>query len=150
MSHWMAVKCEIKCSVDVMRRALLRLFPNWTEFMTVDPQGTLKIVNSYDRSDKAGGTFHISVKGGGSRGAGNAAPYLPWADAGLRREADGTWTVVCDPHSSSSWVRNLSGVVGAQVEQLRTIAQAQQNGNQIVHQETEDDGTTITDVAIEI
>ena len=150
MSHWMSVKCEIKCSVDVMRRALIRLFPNWNEFMTVDPSGTLKIVNSYDKGDRAGGTFHISVKGGGSRGAGHAAPELPWADCGLKREADGTWTVVCDPHSGSSWVRNLSGVVGAQVEQLRAIAQAQMHGNQVVHQETLEDGTTYTDVAIEI
>lgn len=146
MSHWRDVKCELKCSLDVMRRALLKINPEWERNMEISADGRLSIDNQYTGERQRSG-YHIRVKG--SRGGG--ARDLPYADLGLRKEADGTWSITVDP-AGAEHVRNLQGYVTAQVEQLRAIAQAAINGDSVVNvvDVMEGDGTTITDIEVEV
>lgn len=157
MSHWSDVKCDLKCSIDVMRRALINVFPEWERFIHVSTEGTLAIKNSYmsnyGRSQGAeaarDGQYHIAIPGGGNSNLGASAPGLSYADIGLRKNADGTWTITADPMGHNK-LRNLNGRLGAQVEQMRAQVQAQLTGNKILSTETEEDGTTITDIEINL
>lgn len=146
MSHWRDVKCELKCSLDVMRRALLKINPEWERHMEISADGRLSIDNQYT-GERARGGYHIRVKG--NRGGG--ARDLPYADLGLKKEADGTWAITVDPVGAEH-VRNLQGFVTAQVEQLRAIAQAQMNGDRVLNavDVMEGDGTTVTDIEVEV
>lgn len=152
MSHWASVKCDLKCSIDVMKRALLRINPEWERHMEVSNDGQLSIDNQYmrgigsrDRQETARTGFNIKIKS--ARGGG--ASDLLYADMGLKRTADGSWEITVDP-AGSNHIRNLQGYVQAQVEQMRSIVQASMNGWQVLDQGYDPQtGNTYVDVEID-
>lgn len=144
MSHWRDVKCDLKCSIDVMKRALLRINPEWERHMEVSTDGKLKIDNQYTRENARGG-YHIKVTG--ARGGG--AQDLYYADLGLKRNADGSWSITVDP-AGANYVRNLQGYVTSMVQQQRAIAQAMINGHQVVGKPQFDLDTGEGEVDVEV
>ena len=41
MSHWQTGKLELKCSLNILRKALINLMPEWEAQMQVDENGGL-------------------------------------------------------------------------------------------------------------
>lgn len=144
MSHWKDVACDLKCSIDVMKRSLLRINPEWERHLEVSQEGSLKIDNQYTGEAQKGG-FHIRVKGA----RGNGARDLPYADMGLKKNGDGTWSITVDP-VGGNYIRQLPDHVKAQVAQLRTLQQAMINGDTVISQDYDrNDGMTTTVIEID-
>ena len=114
MSHTATLPCTVTCSIDVMKSAILRLFPNWVNHIQTDQSGKLVATNQHTQTDYPG--QHIVVKG---RKAGGASE-LPYADAGFRF-TNGQWMIDADPMSQSALVRNLPHAIEAEVNCMRQL-----------------------------
>jgi hypothetical protein len=47
MSHWQEGKISTKCSLGILREALINLVPEWEEYISIDKNSSLSIYNSY-------------------------------------------------------------------------------------------------------
>lgn len=115
MSHTATLPCTVTCSIDVMKKAIARLFPNWQNHMQSDESGKLVARNQHTGTNYP--NQHIVVKGRQNGGASE----LPYADAGFRF-VGGQWIIDADPSSSSALVRNLPHAIEAEVACMRQLA----------------------------
>lgn len=117
MSHWQAGKLALKCSMGVLRRALINIMPEWNANIQEDESGKLSADNQW-QGKKSG--FNLIVK-------------LHASDIGFKQEADGSWSAAYDnyvlPRKMSG---NLEGAVTQEVAAMRAKAIAQIKGFQVV------------------
>ena len=145
MSHWQAGKLELKCSIDVLRRALIRIMPEWEDHIKIDESGRIPIY-TYRGVKLEGEGMHIMIPGiKNPTYAG--APGLKYNDLGLRREGDGTWTVQVDD-SGLTKVNHLREQIQGEVMRMKAIALSKIRGYQILQDESNED-ETITDIAMD-
>jgi len=124
MSHWRKSKLKLKCSLAVLRRALLKIMPQWEKHIKTDPNGNLTIHSGYLNQDRQG--YHLVVP----QDAG-----LSYADMGFKQEADGSWSVDVDVYPSGH--TNFEGEMTREVAAMRAKAIAQARGYQITKDELE-------------
>lgn len=99
MSKWCTGKLNLKCSIDVLRRALIGIHPEWESHLEVDPNGTLPLYR-YQTTGKSDDIlqkgFHIVIPGGRHGiGAGNGIPTRSSNnDWGFKRIGTDQWEVV--------------------------------------------------------
>ena len=86
MSHWKSGKLGLKCSLSVLKRALIQIMPQWAEYMKLSTEGDLTIRNNYTGESKRG--YHLSIA--------LEAPGVSFADVGFKRESDGSWSTDID------------------------------------------------------
>lgn len=144
MSHWLEKKCELKCSIDVMKRALIKLNPEWERHIEVSSDNALSIDNQHTR-ERAKTGYTIKIKGAQAGGSKD----LPYADIGLKKHGDGTWSITYDP-AGKEYIRNFDETVQGVVTHMRGIAQAIQNGGKLLRQPTFDRDTAHGEALIEI
>jgi hypothetical protein len=121
MSHWQTGKLQLKCSMAVLKRALLNIMPEWEAHIREDASGKLEADNRFGHGKKSG--FNLVVQ------------LLPGSDLGFKQEADGSWTAMYDAYDLPRKVRGEGGIEGEvlqEVSAMRARAIAQINGLQIV------------------
>lgn len=119
MSHWQSGKLQLKCSMGVLKRALINIVPEWERNIQEDESGQLSATNQYYGQGTRTG-FKIVVK-------------MAQADVGFKQEADGTWSAVYDAYVLPRQIKgNLEGAVLQEVSAMRAKAVAQIQGLQIV------------------
>lgn len=119
MSHWQTGKLALKCSMAVLKRALLNIMPEWAENIQEDAAGNLSADNRWQGKKKG---YNLVVK-------------LESSDIGFKQEADGSWTAVYDTYVLPRKMRGEGGMEGEvlqEVSAMRARAIAQVNGLQIV------------------
>jgi len=94
MSHWTKGKANLTCSVDQMARALVNIMPQWRNYIKVDESGQLRIHNYYTRQGDPS-PVHIMVPCDQNTKM-EGTPGVRYADMGLRKEEDGTWSFSID------------------------------------------------------
>ena len=129
MSHLGKCDMKLKCSLGELVGALKSIMPEWSKYMEVDESGRLPCKNSYDDKDTINTGFSIRIRGGAYYNK-DAAPNLPYADAGFRQKEDGSWEAVYDPSGLPSKVRELgttalNEVAGTRVENYLTSVNAE-------------------------
>ena len=130
MSHWKKAKLSLKnCSIEVLKKALENIMPEWKKFVRVDPSGQLEMNNSHTGEKMRG--FHIVIPHGRNTLGVPGDPNIKYADIGLRREGDGSWSLEVDEAGLPSEVRSFGKTVGQQVQTMKAIAQARARGLQI-------------------
>lgn len=145
MSHWKAGKLQLKCSIDVLRRALIRIMPEWEQHLVIDKEGRIPIY-TYTGNKLEGQGFHIMIPGvKNPQYAG--APGLKYNDVGLRLEADGTWTAQID-NTGFTKIKNLEPQLQGEVMRMKAIAIAKIRGHRIIKDENNED-ESITDMEID-
>lgn len=85
MSKWMTAKCNLKCSLEVLRRAILGIMPEWEKYIKVSQSGNLT----------AGG-MDGNIQGCSlviQHGSGTGISYN---DIGFKLGEDGTWEAYYD------------------------------------------------------
>ena len=121
MSHWQTSKVSLKCSLNVLKRALINIMPEWEKNIQADEAGTLKSVdNAYGESARSG--YHLVVK-------------LSNKDIGFKKQADGSWAVDYDSYVLPRQFRGTGGLEGALTQEytamhVKEIARLQ--GNQVL------------------
>jgi len=133
MSHWKSGKLGLKCSLAVLKRALLNIMPQWEQYMQTSDEGGLNIHNYYTDKGMSGYHLKIALKGAD----GSRAPGFSYADIGFKRESDGSWTTDIDEtYIRLDEIKTLQGGVKREVAAMKAQAQARAKGGRIVRVQT--------------
>lgn len=119
MSHWQSGKLQLKCSMAVLKRALINIIPEWEKHIQEDADGNLSLQDrAWGEKDRGG--YNLIIK-------------TDRKDIGFKQNDDGTWTATYDayilPHKLK---RNLEGELLQEISAMRAKAIAQSKGFQIV------------------
>jgi len=126
MSYWVKAKLGLKCSINVLMKALIKVMPEWEGYIQTDKDGKLAIY-TYNGVKRLG-QFHIVVPGSENRHF-KQAPGILYNDIGFRQEEDGSWTIEID---REGLVKDIEGEVTKEVVAMKMIAIALQRGDQVV------------------
>lgn len=119
MSHWQAAKLGLDCSVEVLRRALIRIMPEWEQHLQIDEEGKLSAENHYGHGSKHG--YKIVVK-------------LNQGDIGFKQDANGSWAADYEGMVLPTIMRRygVESPLQAEVAAMKTRAIASIRGYDIV------------------
>ena len=127
MSHWKSGKLGLKCSLAVLKRALLNIMPQWEQYMQTSDSGDLTIRNTYTGKSKKGYDLSVALE----------APGVQYADVGFKREADGSWsTDIDEAYLRVPEIQTLQGAVKREVASMKAQAQAKAKGGRVVRVQT--------------
>jgi hypothetical protein len=134
MSHWRSGKLQLKCSLSILKRALLSIVPEWESHVIEDSEGALDL---YDYTGKKKGDDYYLVIPGKGYPDRVSAPGFSYSGLGIRKQKDGTWMIDVDPAGLSREASNVVGRVNAFVAAEKIKKKASQNGNRLVSDITE-------------
>ena len=119
MSHWQSGKLSLKCSMEVLRRALMNIMPEWNENIQVDAAGNLTATdNAFGEAARTG--YSLVIK-------------MQQKDIGFKQAADGSWTADYDSYVlPRKMAGNLEGSITQEVSAMRAKAIASIKGFQVV------------------
>lgn len=80
MSKWVEGKIELSCSLEVLRRALISVYPEWEKYILVDTNGNIDLYR-YNGQKLEGRKYHLVIPGSGRPGLGTPP----------NRNADNDW-----------------------------------------------------------
>lgn len=129
MSHWVGGKIQLKCSLEVLKKALLRLMPEWQSHIQVDPEGRIPIYTYQGVKAESGG-YQIVVPGIKNPNYAKA-PGMKYSDLGIRKNSDGTWEVQVD-RSGLEKYQNIENGLCAEVAMMKAQAIAKLRGHNIL------------------
>lgn len=129
MSHWRSGKLQLKCSLSILRRALIDIVPEWESHMVEDEEGLLELYNY--QGHKKGNDYHLVIPGKGDPNR-EAAPGFSYSGLGIRKQKDGSWMIDVDPAGLSRNAYNVVGKVNAFVAAEKIKKKAASHGNRLV------------------
>ncbi|MFA7219126.1 MAG: hypothetical protein WC119_01180 [Synergistaceae bacterium] len=134
MSHWQTGKLELKCSLNILKKALINVMPEWEKHIQVDENGQLSAnFHGNPVSDK----FEMVIPG-------NSGAYGLYSDVGIRRTSGGEWEIGGD-YTVNSLKKKLTG----EVTRMKTLAIAQMRGYEVLRNENNED-EIITDIRVDV
>ena len=134
MSHWQTGKLDLKCSLNILKKALINIMPEWEKHLLIDEMGGLEASYHHGPVKEK---YQIVVPG--SKGG---IPNL-YSDIGVVQESDGSWSLGGDYS-----VTSLKTKLTSEVMRMKAIAIAKLRGYEIVR--NEDDGDEIvTDIRVD-
>jgi len=128
MSHWQKGKISLKCSLNILQRALLNIMPQWKEHLEVSKDGNLVLNSSYE-SPKSG--YSLAVRIGDETG-------VRGADIGFKKEKDGSWSFSYD-YLPDGLPTDVDGAVILEMSKMRARMLAKYQNLEIVKDEAEGD-----------
>lgn len=127
MSHWRSGKLDLKCSLAVLKRALLNIMPAWEQYMQTSDGGDLTIHNNYTGKSMRGYNLSVSLK----------APGVSFADIGFKKANDGSWiTDIDESYLRVPEIQTLQGAVKREVNAMKAQAQAKLAKGRVIRVET--------------
>ena len=140
MSAFEEGKLCIKCSLDLLRRAVINIMPKWEKHIKVDPLGGLVATawggNIIDKK------FELVVAGPKENCLG--APGNNGADIGMRKTPDGFWEIWAD-RSAIEGIRDLEEEIKGELLRMRVRAYAKaREGTVILREVNNEDEVSLT------
>jgi hypothetical protein len=135
MSHWQTGKLELKCSLNILKKALINIMPEWEEHIQFDEHGKLQ---AKFHGNPVKNTFHLVVSG-----SSRTVPKL-YSDIGLNQNQDGTWEIGGD-YSVGTLKQKLTG----EVMRMKALAIAQMRGYEVLRNKN-GENEIITDIRVDI
>lgn len=130
MSHWQTGKLDLKCSLNILKKALINIMPEWEKDIISSENQDLDI-KFHGKSVVQ--KFQLVV----SRGKGH---YI--SDIGFYKDANGNWKCGGDYNFSK-----LQGKLVGEVMRMRAIAIAKTRGYEILRDE-ENEEECVTEIRI--
>ena len=130
MSHWQTGKLELKCSLNILRKALINIMPEWEAQMQVDENGGLSA--SYHNGPVKQKYQIVIHKGKGL-----------YSDIGLSKNELGTWDIGGDYS-----INSLKKKITSDVMRMRAIAIATTRGYEIIRN-TDNEDEIVTDIRVD-
>ena len=127
MSHWQTSKLNLACSLNVLKKALISIMPEWERHIKEDENSNLEAKNYYGHGTKGGYKVVITLSSG---------------DIGFKQNEDNTWTADYDHMSLPNAMRRVGGVEGAlktEIAAMKAKAIAETRGYQLLSDDTEGD-----------
>lgn len=145
MSHYLEGKLQLKCSIDLLRKALINIMPEWEKHICVDAEGKIPIYG-YGGIKVKEKTFHLMVPGPRNPDH-TAAPNNTYGDLGMKREEDGSWSVMGD-RAGMRDIKNLEDQLKGELLRMKAIAWAKLRGAQILRN-IDNDEESYVDISID-
>ena len=135
MSNQLEGKLNLKCSLELLRRALIKAFPAWEKHIQVNPAG-LPVYGYAGRQvmqqegTGSGKEFKAQILIPGPKNPNfTAAPGNNLADIGLTPNGDGTWKITAD--ADHTRIESIEGAVKFELLRMRSLAWAKLRGGQV-------------------
>jgi len=128
MSHWHKGKISLNCSLEVLRKALINIMPEWESHIKVDPSKQLSATSKYQESLSG---YSIVIRQGEDTG-------VYGADIGFKQEKDGSWSVSFDYLPEKWRGETIGGLVTLEVSKMRARAVVEYFGLEICRDEDKD------------
>ena len=132
MSHWKAGQLNLKCSLDILRRALLSIMPQWEGYIEVDEGGGLEVK---DMGGVRQSGYSLKVP--------NDAPGCRWCDLGFKKEKGGEWTILYDPARLPEPMKDAPNVMSLKAAEINIKLDAVKRGHTLIKDTTEGDEVVI-------
>ena len=145
MSAFLEGKLSIKCSIDLLRRALINIMPEWEKHIRVDPEGKMKIIGY--GGGKVEKTYSIVIAGPKNPSF-PQAPGNSYADIGMRQNAEGFWEIAAD-RSGIRGIVNLDNEIKGELLRMRAKAYARLNQGAEVIKEVNNEEEISTYIAVD-
>jgi len=141
MSAWVEGKLDLKCSLDVLRKAIINIHPEWEDHLIIDKEGHIPMYRfdgQREYNGKGGDKeVHVLIPGSGhpitetppNRGAHN--------DWGFRRSQDGKWEVTFADFGLSQ-ANHLENQIKSEVALMKAKAIAKMRGFEVLAQDETD------------
>jgi len=117
MSHWQTGKLDLKCSINILKKALINVMPDWEKHIKIDETGGLNVKFHGKNVEQ---TYQVVISG---------AIGLH-SDIGFFQNKAGIWE--CGGDYS---VDKLQGKLTGEVMRMRAIAIAQLRGYDVIRNE---------------
>ena len=119
MSHWQSGKLQLKCSMAVLKRALVNIIPEWENHIQEDINGNLSLQDrAWGEKDMTG--FNLIIK-------------IDRKDVGFKQDKDGSWIATYDSYILPRKLKsNLEGELLQEISAMRAKAIAQSKGFQLI------------------
>lgn len=135
MSHWQTGKLDLKCSLKILKKALVNVMPEWEDHIQVDEKGGL----SAKFHGKAVSDTYQMVIPGSTRNV----PSL-YSDIGFNHNEDGTWEIGGD-YSIGLLKNKLTG----EVARMKALAIAKMRGYEVLRNDNNED-EIVTDIRVNV
>jgi len=143
MSKWVEGKLELKCSINILKKAILKIMPQWEAYLQIDDTGQLEIYRYNKQRHEQGGKCHVLIPGGGNPKHKCPSNRNSDNDWGFKRNDDGTWSATfCDFNLSSA--RNLENQMKGEIAIMKAKAISRLRGHEILSEENDGDEHSIT------
>jgi hypothetical protein len=130
MSHWQTGKLDLKCSLDVLKKAIINIMPEWEKTLKIDEKGGLSA------------NFHGSpVEQKYQLVIGKSKDL--YSDIGLFSNSDGTWEIGGDYS-----IKTLKNKLTGEVMRMRALAIARIRGYEVLRNEDTGD-EFITEIRVD-
>jgi hypothetical protein len=142
MSAWVEGKLDLKCSIDVLRKAIINIHPEWENHLVTDNNGEIPMYryNQQREYNGSGGdkTVHLLIPGSGHPGIETPPGRTAHNDWGFKRSEDGKWEVTFADFGLSE-ARELEGNIKSEIALMKAKAVAKMRGFEILAQEEDED-----------
>ncbi len=138
MSAWVEGKLELKCSLDILRKAIINIVPEWENHLIVDPEGNIPMYryNQERAYNGEGGNHkvHILIPGSGHPNVPTPPLRQSHNDWGFKRTEDGKWEVIFADFGLKE-AKKLETQIKTEVALMKAKAIAKLRGFEIISQE---------------
>jgi hypothetical protein len=141
MSAWVEGKLELNCSINILRKAIVNIMPEWEDFILVDEKGQIPMYRyNGDREYGNSGfkTAHLIIPGSGHPKIDTAPKRGAHNDWGFRRTSDGKWETTFADFGLGS-AQKLETQIKGEVAMMKAQAIAQMRGYEILSVEETDE-----------
>jgi len=143
MSKWVEGKLELKCSLNILKKAILKIMPQWIDYLQVDDKGELEIYRYNKQRHEQKRNVHILIPGGGNPKFKCPENRRSDNDWGFLKNDDGTWSATfCDYNLSSA--RNLENQIKGEIAIMKAKAVAKMRGHELISEENDGDEHSVT------
>lgn len=138
MSKWVEGNLEMNCSIEVLKKAICNIMPNWEEHIIASE--TPKTMYRYNgmpiESEQGGGYREANVIiPGGNRGPHNRSSDNDW---GFLMMGDGKWKSIFADFNLQG-AKELESKIKAEIAKIKTLHLAKVNQYEITYHESNDE-----------
>ena len=116
MSHWQSGEIKLKCSLSLLRRALIEVVGEWEDSILTSEDGSLSLYNYQGKKDSK--TYSLVVPGCANPKHKKATGMI-YSDMGISKNDDGTWSVIVDESGMPKKAKNIGGKLKGAVAVLK-------------------------------
>jgi hypothetical protein len=141
MSAWIEGKLDLKCSIDVLRKAIVNIHPEWEEHLMVDKEGHIPMYryNGQREYNGKGGDkeVHILIPGSGHPGVTMPPNRGAHNDWGFRRCENGQWECTFADFGLRQ-AQHLENQIKSEIALMKAKAIAKMRGFEVLAQDETD------------
>lgn len=138
MSAWVEGKLDLKCSLNILRKAIINIMPEWEDHLIVDPEGNIPMYrfNGQREYNGKGGdkVAHLLIPGSGHPDVTTPPNRKAHNDWGFKKSENGKWETTFADFGNNTAIQ-LTNQIKSEVALMKVKAIAKMKGFEIIAQD---------------